>query len=304
MLTASKTPDPPTAAHDGAEQVVHGVFEPPSGFVATALVRYRWLIGASAVIFALAGLAYGLSRPRVYTSSATLQVGQVNPNSPGFFGYVQSAASLATAFSRSIDAEPVLASVERQVKLTPAQALARLSSSPVPASPAFRVIATGPSERAATQLANAAAGAVIAYEGKSNSTNPQAEALLHEYRQASLAVRRAVAQVAHLSHKKSGYSDTLAAAEAAKNAASVRLSAIGEAYTNAIAARGPSDGLVSLLAGASGASSDRSSKTQRFAVLGLLAGVLIGCLIALALQRRASRRRPAIELDISRREQH
>ncbi len=98
--------------------MVHGVFEPPSSFVLSAIGRNKLLVCGCAVVAALIGTAYGLSRPRTYTASATLQVGQVNPNSPGFYSYVQSASALATAFSRAISAEPVLAD-------GPAQAQAR-----------------------------------------------------------------------------------------------------------------------------------------------------------------------------------
>lgn len=293
MLDSPNITESPPATHNHADQLIGGVFEPPKGFVLSAISRHKWVVGVCAVLLALIGTGYGLSRHRTYTTSATLQVGQVNPNSPGFFGYVQSAASLATAFSRAIDAEPVLDAVQRKLKVTPSQAIARLSAEPIPTSPAFRVIATGPTELAAVQLANVAARAVIAYEGQSSSTNPQAESLLHEYREASLDLRRAVANVAHDSREKHGYTSTLAAAEAEKNAAAVKLRAIGVAYTNAIASRGPSSGLVSLVAGAAGASNDHSAKTEKFGLVGLLAGIVIGCVVAILVEQRRIARRLA-----------
>lgn len=293
MLTAPKTTDTSPSALDDADRLIQGVFEPPDGFVLTAIARNKWVVGVCTVLLALAGTAYGLSRHRTYTTAATLQVGQVNPNSPGFFGYVQSAASLATAFSRGIDAEPVLDSVQRKLEIAPSKTIARLSAETIPTSPAFRVIATGSTELAAVQLANVAASALIAYEGQSNSTNPQAESLLHEYREASLALRGAVATVGADSRHHHGYSSTLAAAEAERNAAAVRLRAIGVAYTNAIASRGPSSGLLSLVAGAAGASNDHSAKTEKFGLIGLLGGIVIGCLAAILLERRRTTRRLA-----------
>lgn len=293
MLPAPKMRNSSPATPDCTDHRIHGVFEPPDSFALTAIARNRWVVGVCAVLLTLIGIAYGLSRPRTYTTSATLQVGQVNPNSPGFFGYVQSAASLATAFSRAIDAEPVLKAVQRKLNVMPRQAIARLSASPIPTSPAFRVVATGPTELAAVQLANVAARALIVYEGQSNSTNPQAESLLTEYQEASLDLRRAVAHVGHDSRKKHGFTSALAAAEARRNAAAVKLRAIGVAYTNAVASRGPSSGLVSLVAGAAGASSDRSANTEKFGLLGLLAGVVVGCVVAILLDRRRATRRLA-----------
>jgi uncharacterized protein involved in exopolysaccharide biosynthesis len=138
MSASPKIADPSPALLDGTSQLIEGVFEPPSGFLLRSIAHSKLLVCLFAVVFAVAGTAFGLSRQRTYTASATLQVGQVNPNSPGFYGYVQSAASLATAFSRAIDAEPVLATVQQKLGLAPSEAIPRLSAEPLPVSPAFR----------------------------------------------------------------------------------------------------------------------------------------------------------------------
>lgn len=273
---------------ENGHEPIAGAFEPPTSPTLSALARHKRLILLGAVLFAVAGAAYGTSRPTVYTTSATLQVGQVNPNSPGFYGYAQSAASLATAFSRGIEAQSVLQAVNRKLGLTPTQAARRLSAAPIPVSPAFRVIATGPSERAALQLANVAAGALVNYESQSNSTNPEAQSLLGEYQHASLALRRAQASLAHLSRAHHGYSSPLAAAEAQQSAARERLQALGVAYTNAIASRAPSRGLVSLVADAATASDDRKAKVEMFGFIGLLLGAVLGCVAAILLDLRVA----------------
>lgn len=267
-------------------ETIRGVFEPPSGFVARAIGRNKVLILACAIVLGLIGAAVGTKRQVTYTSSATLQVGQVNPNSPGFLGYVQSSASLATAFSRSIDAEPVLATVQTKLGLTLGEAVARLSAEPIPQAPAFQVIATGSSERAAVGLANVAAQAVIAYEGKSNSDNPEAESLLHEYREASYRLQQVAVELGHLAQKKGASPEARARAEAAKNAAEVRLKAVGNSYIAAVTSQAPRNGLVSLLAGAAGASDNRSSKIELLGLIGVLAGIVVGCLAAVARERR------------------
>src|SRR5665213_3234300 len=83
-------PDPSVQS----DQSVRGIFEPPNGFVLAAIARHKLIVGLCAVALALIGAGYGLSRPKTYTATATLQVGQVNPNSPGFGSYVQSASAL------------------------------------------------------------------------------------------------------------------------------------------------------------------------------------------------------------------
>lgn len=286
MITAPKITGSRSPALDDADHLIQGIFDPPQSFSLAAIARNKLIVIALGVVFTILGLGYGISRHRTYTTSATLQVGQVNPNSPGFYGYVQSAASLATAFSRAVYAEPVLKTVDGKLGLTPAQAVGRLSAEPIPVSPAFRVIATGPSQGAAVALANIAAGAVVSYVSQANSTNPESASLLHQYQQAALALRHAVANSAELGRKKGASIEVLANAEAAKNAAAVKLRAIGVAYTNTVTSQAPSSGLVSLVAGATTASNDRNSKVELFGLVGLLIGVVLGCLAAVGRERR------------------
>lgn len=261
-----------------------GVFAPANNFAWRAISWNKGLVAAIAVLGAVVGLAIGFARPATYTASATLQVGQVNPNSPGFLGYVQSASSLATAFSRAIGAAPVLAEVEKNLGVPASSAVSRLSAEPIPLAPAFRVIATGSSEAAARNLANVASGAVVAYESKANSANPQAKALLTGYRDATASLRHAEAQVDSLSG--GGDEKALVDAEAQRNAAKVKLRGIETAYVAAITSQAPREGLVTVLAGATSAESDRKSKVELYGFLGLLGGLLLGCLAAVGREHR------------------
>lgn len=297
MFDPTKITDPPVPAFDQVEpanimpdRLVTGVFEPPNSFLVRAIARHKLVILLTAIALAAAGVAVGRSRNVSYTAAATLQVGQVNPNSPGFYGYVQSSTSLATAFSRSVSSEYVLRSVNHKLKLAPSQALARLSAAPIPQAPAFRVIATGSSAAGAIALANAAAKAVITYESHSNNTNPEARSLLREYREASVGLWHATENIARLVHRSKGSfsKQELARAEANKNAQAARFKAIGSAYNAAILSQAPSSGLVSLLAGATSATNNRMAKTELFGFLGLLAGIVLGCCIAALHERRRS----------------
>lgn len=275
----------PRSAIDGSGPPVDRVFEPPDGFVLGAIANNKRIVALVAVLMALIGVGIGLLRDTTYTASATLQVGQVNPNSPGFLGYVQSASSLATAFSRSIAAAPVLATVERRLALETADLTPRLSAEPIPLAPAFRVIATGPSESDAIRLANTAAGAVLAYENRSNSSNPQARALLSDFHGASLELKQAEAKLA-ATEAESASSDALARAQAERSTAQVKLKGVSTAYVAAIASQAPSEGLVSLIAGATSASSDRKAKIELYGFLGLLAGLIVGCAAAVLREQR------------------
>lgn len=275
-------PNPPLDRAPAPEEPAR-LFEPPRSPIWTAIGLNRGLIAACAVLFCVAGLAYGLVRQPTYTSSATLQVGDVNPNSPGFLGYVQSSTALAASFSRAIGAEQVLAAVERDTGIPASEAVKRLSAEPIPLSPAFRVIATGPSEAAAMKLADSAARAVVVYEGRANSSNAQASALIREYRKASLNLHRAEAEAGRLQAEGG---TAFLNAEAARSAAKVRLSAIENAYVAAVTSQAPRRGLVSMVAGATSAENDRKSKLELYGLLGLVFGAFLGCVLAVLRERR------------------
>jgi hypothetical protein len=278
---------PPELDRDPVEAIepqVRGIFERPESFALRAIGHNKWVVALCAIVLAAAGVGYGLLRQPTYEASATLQVGQVNPNSPGFLGYVQSASSLAAAFSRAIAAEPVLASVERHIGVPAAKASTRLSSEPIPLSPAFRVIATGGSSEGAIALANATANAIVVYEGHTNNANPQAASQLAEYRNASLEKRKAETRLAQIVSENGSEEATLDA-EADISAAKVRLTAIESAYVGTVASQAPRKGLVTVLAGATSASSDKKSKVGLYGFIGLIAGLVIGCVAAIGYER-------------------
>jgi uncharacterized protein involved in exopolysaccharide biosynthesis len=304
MLDSPKThayeaPNEASNAFDQPAETIRGVFEPPSGFVLLAISRHKVIVLLSVVVLALVGVGLGEMRKSTYSASATLQVGQVNPNSPGFYGYVQSSAALATAFSRAITSESVLSTVQHELKVAPSNAIARLSAEPLPQAPAFRVIATGPTEHAAVRLANVAANAVIGYESQTNSANPQAASLLTEYRAASVQLHRAINHVEHLRPSHITATSVLVRAEAEKDTAQITLRAIEAAYTAAVASQAPRTGLVTLLAGATSASSNSGSKVELLGFIGLLAGVFIGCVVAVLFERRRTSREVAAKMPMS-----
>jgi capsular polysaccharide biosynthesis protein len=278
--------------------------EPSPSLIVAALGRYKWLVLGLTVALTICGLAIGYKRKPIYTANATVQVGQVNPNSPGFYGFVQSATELATTFSRAITANGVLSIIQHKTGLTPAQSSARLSATPIPDGAAFSVIATGSTSQSAVSLANTAAAAMVTYEAAANSsastTSSNTAAIFNEYRGQStqLAHDKAIVQKLQNNSSSNGSSPdptnhALVQAQANAGLAQGRANALAAAYTQALENQQPPWTMLSPLASALTASSDRKHKLELLAFVGLAAGLLIGSAIAVMLEQRRVRRTAA-----------
>jgi uncharacterized protein involved in exopolysaccharide biosynthesis len=287
--------DEPVASEGAADAELSTPARTPPSSPGGAISRHRLLVIVCALALAGVGVAGGAARKGTYTASATLQVGKVNPNSPGFYGFVQSASDLATAFSRAITAEPVLATIHRRLGLSAADAVGRLSAEPLPSSPAFRIVAGGPTAPAAIALANVTSAALISYEAHANTYSPESRRLLAQYRAASLDLARASNVAGSAAKKYASKPDAsgrraLERAQAGRAAASLRSQALASAYQLNAQSTTTRD-LISLLAGATTAQSDKRSKMQLLGFIGLLGGLVIGCAIAVLYEERRGTRR-------------
>jgi capsular polysaccharide biosynthesis protein len=278
------SPTRPRAAPDEFEQSTTRFFDPIDNFIVDAIRWNKLLVAVVAVLGALVGTAVGLLRQPTYQASTTLQVGQVNPSSAGFGNYTESVSALAAVYSRDITASPVLAEIQRKLGLTAAESGSRLSSEPIPASPIFKVVATGSSSRAAIELANDAAAAVGSYAATGNSSSSTTKPLLVAYTAAVRATRRAFARENRLSHSAPTSAQILA--QIAANTAAAKRDALLNSYRTAVQDQVSRGGLVSVLASANSATSDRKAKTELFAFLGLLFGFVLGSAVAVWRERR------------------
>lgn len=292
--TANSRPPADALAQNGSSHRA----EPAPSLVVAALGRYKWFVLGLAVLLAAAGVAIGYKRKPVYSATSTVQVGQVNPNSPGFYGFAQSATELATTYSRAINANGVLSIVHQKIGLSRQQAASRLTATPIPDGAAFSVIATGPSSHAAINLANTAAAAMVAYEAAnssdSTSASSNAAAIYGQYRAATrqLAHDKAFVQQVQnrLSNNLTGTANPtnpkLVQAQANADMAQGRANALASAYTQALQNQQPPGTLLAPLASALSSSSDRKHKLELFGFVGLAMGLLIGAAGAILLELR------------------
>ncbi len=279
----------PAPAHNGLPPLT------PGTGLGRALRRHLPLFLAPVVLLTAAGVLLGLARTPVYTAESRLMVGKVNPNSPALGGFVQTTTALATAYSRSIGASAVVDPVGARLRLDPAQVASRLTASPIPQSPVVRVIATGATAPAAVAVARLAAPQLERYVTALNASNPDGPRLLRSYRSATLAAGSAQARVAHLARvyaqaQTPAHLARLDDAQADRGTAQLTANAAGAAYE--LSEQGQaSTQIVTVLSLATSAATDRRHMLELLAFAGLLAGLLLGTLLAWAAEQRGVRPR-------------
>lgn len=267
--------------------------------VVEAIARHKLLVFLLAVVLAGGGVAVGLKREPTWTAASTLEVGaNINPNSPGFSSFVQSATTLATTFSREITANGVLARIHGRTRLSRFAIAARITATPVPDGAAIKVIATGPTAPAAIKLANAAASALVAHESGNNFAS-DAPAIYRAYRAQARVLAHARARLAQIQNTNAlaGIANpndpALLQAQANVGSAVARADALSTAYTQALVAQpSASINLLTPLASALTATNDRTHKIELLGFFGLAAGLLIGGLIAILREQRRAHRTP------------
>lgn len=245
-----------------------------------------WIVLILMVIFAGAGAAAGLLRTPTYTATTRLAVGRIDITSPGALsGYAAATQALATGYSRTITAQAVAKSVSAETGISVKEVQNHVTATPIAESPAFRVEATSPNTQQAVALANDSSHALIRYAALLNQSNPDSTRLYAQYRRA--IVNRKLAKQQLSVAKANGRALPIQSAEAEVEAATLRVNAIGQAYTASIQSQA-STRLIQIISPAVEATSDRRSMFIIFTFIGLVAGLLVGGIVAFVRESRLS----------------
>ncbi len=268
----SKRPDL-SDGHRLLEQV--GVFE---------AMRWHWpWVLAPVVLLVGFGLALGLIRAPVYTSTATLSVdfGAQSPSS--LPGSVTAAQALADSYARAVTATPVMFQVARKTGSPAAEVADHVSASPIPDSTVVKVSGAAGSAQAAIELANASATALTRYIGTLNGTREGSTPVLIQFRQTeSLYQDRLDRQQELTTQVEADPSNETAKQElkrarVATQVALLKKTSVGELYG---ASQQAYVAPLSLLSEASVASNDKISRLELLGFVGLAAGLAIGAALA------------------------
>jgi capsular polysaccharide biosynthesis protein len=254
--------------------------------VLEAILRSLPLVILPVLLLVGGAVAYGLKREPTYTSEARLNVGGLSLTTETLPGYTTAVQQLAVAYSRAIDATPVVTPVATKFHLTPEDVAGRASATPIQGSPVIRVRATSKDAGQARRLADAVANSLINYAVKLNSKSPRSAQLFSDYKTASKQMEAAGAKASQLRPKDPGFR----AAKTREDIARLKAETAAALYQQSISGQATLN-LVQKLAPAAPATSDRNSVLQQFAAGGLIAGLLIGVgLAVLRFNRQTTRR--------------
>jgi ribosomal protein S8E len=263
-----------------------------SAGLGAALKKYPLIALLPVVVFVAAGITLGLRKPPTYTATTQLNVGAADINSQATPGYVQAEQTLAQAYSREVTSQYVYNPASQSLGVSPATVAGRLSSSAVPNSPTFTINATGPTQASAVHLAAVATQALQHKINQLDQGENGSTYLLNEFRAAQAHADQLSAHSGSLQARKSSGTGnispkTLQSAKVAAQVAQVQAQALATQYTGAnTLSKGA---IIDVLNPATSATSNRMSITERYALVGAAAGLVMGC--ALALLVYSARRR-------------
>jgi hypothetical protein len=259
-------------------------------------LRRHWLVAVIPVIaFVAVAAVLAVKRPVHYTSTANLSVGHVYVSNPvGIPTIIEATQSLASVYSRAINATTVVQDARRRLGREASSVSGGLSATPIPQSPLIRVSAQSPTSHGAVALADAGAGALAAYINRQVRDNSQTGSLATRYREASLAYRKAADISDRLARRYA--QNPSAAKKAARDRAAattdtiaLRREALRASYQSAVQGGISSVG-VEVFSPAGPPVSDRGQKLQLLLFVGLLGGLAAGTALALLLSARDLRR--------------
>jgi len=264
---------------------------PPTVNLWRAMLWNWWVVLASVIVFVLIGTGIALLRTPTYTATARLAVGRIDITSPGALsGYAVATQALATGYTRTATALAVAKPVSAETGISVKDVQDHVSATPVPESPVFRIEGTSPDADQAVALANHTSRSLIRYAARLNQDNPDSLRLYRQYKEAIVDRKLAQQQLGvAAAEAKAGSTpsaeEELDSARSEVKAASLRVDAIGKAYTASVQSQVATQ-LIQVISPATEATSDRRSTFMILAFIGLVVGLLVGGALAFVRESR------------------
>ncbi|MGI4893880.1 MAG: hypothetical protein ACRYF3_02065 [Janthinobacterium lividum] len=261
----------------------------------SALAQRWWIAVVLAVLGGLAGVAYASTQSVTYTGEARVAVGSESLDARVVAGYSSAATQLASDVARYVNDQ------QAQASLAPllgerAEDVSTISASPIADSSVVRIEVLASTREAATEAAQAVAQQLTDQVNAASGDN--AVTLLQQYTELSnqvAAAQQAAADAQAALDSLTGARSLATTLDAARATAEqttsalavleVQQQAIGQRYRNAVTSTPSAAGLRIVQVGQL-ETDDKSSAQQKFGLLGVVLGVLLALVIAVALDRR------------------
>jgi hypothetical protein len=272
--------DPPLVQYQTTSQ------PQPRLSVLQAVQRSIPLVILPVALLVAVALAVGLLRSPTYTSEARLNVGGLNLTTQTLAGYTTAVQQLAVAYSRAIDAAPVIRPVARKLGVTPRYVADHVSATPIQGSPVIRIRGTSKNGAEARRLADAVSISVVDYAIRLNRGSGTSARLLREFKIASKQMQDAGTEARQLKPSDPRYTQ----AKLREDIARLRAQTAGTLYQQSVSGQTMTN-LVQRLAPAAPPTNDRNSVLQQLLAGALIAGLLIGVGLAMLRANRLTLRR-------------
>ncbi len=257
--------------------------------------RYWFLTLLPAIVLVAAGIVVGAKKHPTYSATATINVGKSDIATQATPGYVQAAEALASSYSRLVSSQHVIVPAARALNEPVGRVAGNLTAAPVPTEPTFTITSSGRSPRAAVELGNAAIQALTQFVNSSQTQQGSPAQMLSRYTAARTRADRLQRKSGSLQGRLAAHSGgvtpaQVVAAESAAQTAELQAQAIGNAYVN-LGQTSVAPTLDVLNDPTGSGSSNRTSNIEKYAVVGAVAGLVIGMALAAMLGGFTARRR-------------
>jgi capsular polysaccharide biosynthesis protein len=250
-------------------------------------VRRHWITALIPVVLLVAAaVQVGLKRTPRFTATANVAVGPVFVDSPvGMASALQGTESLASVYSRLIDANAVVDDTSRRLGQGALPESWTVSATPIAESPIVKVTAVAASERQAIELVNAASASLVRYVNREGNADDDSKAIARLYSRAALRFRQRAEVRRGLTarYKRDRTAANRRArdrAAAAADTALLRRDGLLGRYQTAVQGVSATPPL-RVLTSATDARSDRYTTLQILVFVGLLGGLAAGAALAL-----------------------
>jgi uncharacterized protein involved in exopolysaccharide biosynthesis len=151
-----------------------------------AVRRHKVVFALPLILLVGLALAYSLTRSPNYTAESRQSVGRFDLNQPGALtGFETATQALAGSYSRRIEANVVVDRVARRMGMSPALVRKKLSATPIPESPDFKVVGVADTPEQAIRLTKTGSTVLHQYVAASNAEGPEVDRLLRAFKKAS-----------------------------------------------------------------------------------------------------------------------